>query len=238
MMTDANQKEPGLMVNIGAGKTFIPGFINVDIAPVADVVLNLDKDKLPFDDNSVDVIFSYHALEHTNEYLFALSEIHRVLKHGGRFLLGVPYVTLTEYNLVNPYHKQNFNEHSFDFFDANKLKGSAAEESLVLFAKVFHKCHYMGAFNLFPPFIKNLARRHLFNIVRKIDFGLVAIKDIDRPIEITNEMRKGMRDEFLECCWCRTPYSVKKNGNNVTTGLRTKKYSLQNARRWWNGTGF
>ena len=103
-----------IRLNVGAGETFIPGFTNVDIVPWADVTLDLNVDKLPFEDNSVDLVFTYHCLEHLDNYLFALGELHRVLKHCGRLLVGVPYVTLTQYNLVNPYHRQNFNEYSFD----------------------------------------------------------------------------------------------------------------------------
>jgi hypothetical protein len=40
----------------------------------------------------------------------------------------VPYVTLTEFNLVNPFHKCHFNEYSFDFFEPGKLKGAANED--------------------------------------------------------------------------------------------------------------
>ncbi|MDQ3387656.1 MAG: methyltransferase domain-containing protein, partial [Actinomycetota bacterium] len=83
-------------LNIGAGQTYIPGFINIDISSKADIVLDLGRDQLPFEDNSVDLIFSYHTLEHVPNYLFALSEIHRVLKNGGAFLVGLPYITLTE----------------------------------------------------------------------------------------------------------------------------------------------
>ncbi len=102
-------------LNIGASQTYIPGFTNIDISNKANISLDLSKDSLPFEDSSVDLVFSYHTLEHVPDYLFSLSEIHRVLKHGGHFLVGLPYVTLTEYNLVNPYHLHNFNEYSFDF---------------------------------------------------------------------------------------------------------------------------
>lgn len=92
-------------LNIGAGVRFIPGFINIDMSDRADISLDLNRNRLPFDDSSVDLVFTNHTLEHLDEYLYALGEIHRVLKHGGRLLVGVPYVTLTEYNLVNPYYK-------------------------------------------------------------------------------------------------------------------------------------
>ena len=169
-------------VNIGAGKTYIPGFINVDISSKADITLDLGEDRLPFNDNSADLVFSYHTLEHVPNYLFALSEIYRILRPGGLFLVGLPYVTLTEYNLVNPYHLHNFNEFSFDFFDPDSKHGSAAEDTEVKFKKLFHRFHYMGAFGQLPEWMKVWCRRHLFNVVRKIDFGLIAIKEsVDEP---------------------------------------------------------
>lgn len=177
-------------LNIGAGKTRIPGFHNIDISDKADISLDLSKDRLPFEDDSVDLVFSYHCLEHVPDYLFAISEIHRVLKHGSLFLVGLPYVTLTEYNLVNPYHLHHFNEFSFDFFDPDRLKGSAAEEDPVLFRKLFHRLHYIGIFGSLHPVLQSLARRHLFNVVRKIDYGLVAIKDSARPV-------KARKNEWL-----------------------------------------
>jgi len=170
------QPEKTVQLNIGAGRTYIPGFINIDISDHADISLNFSNDRLPFDDSSVDLVFSHHTLEHIPNYLFALSEIYRVLKHNGIFLVGVPYLTLTQYNLVNPYHLHHFNEYSFDFFDPKKLKGSAMEKNNIYFHKVTHRFHYMGRFGKLPNFLKNWCRRHLFNVVKKIDFALVAVK--------------------------------------------------------------
>jgi SAM-dependent methyltransferase len=183
-------------LNLGASHTYIPGFINIDISSKADISLDLGKDRLPFDDDSVDIIFSLNTLEHIPDYLFCLSEIYRVLKHGGRLLVELPYVTLTEYHLVNPYHLHNFNEFSFDFFDPHKLKGSASEENSILFKEIFHRFHYIGRFAKFPEPIKTWCRRHLFNVVRAIDFGLVAIKNVN---EIPGYDGQKMINEFIEC---------------------------------------
>lgn len=163
-------------LNIGAGISKIPNFINVDISERADVIIDIGSQPLPFETSSIDLIFSYHTLEHIPNYLYALSEIYRVLRNGGIFLVGLPYVTLTEYHLVNPYHLHDFNEYSFDFFDPKKLKGSAAEKSDVRFYKIFHRFNYMKPFAKFPDFIRSWCRRHLLNVVKNIDFGLVAVK--------------------------------------------------------------
>lgn len=195
-----------LRVNLGAGHTHLPEFVNVDLSPRADVSLNLDRDALPFEDDSVDLVFSYHALEHLENYLFALGEIHRVLKHGAALLVGVPYVTLTEYNLVNPYHRQNFNEHSFDFFDPAGLKGSAIEANDILFTKAFHRFHYTAEFADEPAAAREWARRHLFNVVSKIDFGVLAIKDAANPPSILDPQPARLRALFDECLERRVPY--------------------------------
>jgi len=193
-------------LNIGAGITYLPGFTNIDISDKADVQLDLNSDRLPFDDNSVALVFTYHCLEHLDNYLFALGEIHRVLRHEGTLLMGVPYVTLTEFNLVNPYHKQNFNEYSFDFFDPERLKGSAAEETQVLFKKVFHRFHYLPEFANEPQDKRDWCRRHLFNVVRAIDFGLVAVKERGTSIVIDDEMRASMQQQFDQLLAACVPY--------------------------------
>ena len=196
-----------LKLNIGAGYNFIPGFVNIDISPKADVSLDLNKDRLPYDNNSVDVVFSHYCLEHVENYLFALGEIHRVLKHGGRFLVGLPYVTSTKYHLINPYHHHNYSEYSFDFFDPARRKGSAAEENPIIFKKVFHRFHYMHGFRrMFPP-LRNWCRRHLFNVVRTIEFGLLAVKQPHTDITITKEHEIRLIQEFDACLDARVNYS-------------------------------
>ncbi len=218
-----------LKLNLGAGQTYIPDFVNIDISPKADITLDLGKDRLPYEDNSVDLVFSYHTLEHIPDYLFALSEIHRVLKHGGRFLVGLPYVTLTEYHLVNPYHLHNFNEFSFDFFEPGKLKGSAAEENPILFKKIFHRFHYMGFFKFAPPPMRGWCRRHLLNVVRKIDFGLLAIKQTDQPLPEIG--RRKLVRQFDACLRSRVYYGATP-GVQAPIGLQQR---LRQLRAWWEG---
>lgn len=207
---EAIEDDRACRLNIGAGNTFIPDFTNIDIARHADISLDLNVERLPFQDNSVDVVFSYHTLEHLKEYLFALGEIHRVMRHGGQLLLGVPYVTLTMYNLVNPYHKQNFNEFSFDFFDSAKLLGSAAEEGSIVFKKAFHRFHYMPEFADKSEAEKDYARMHLFNVVQKIDFGLIAVKHGGPRVAIDDMLALNMTDRFDALLASRKPYPPRK----------------------------
>ncbi len=193
-------------LNIGAGLRYIPGFVNIDAAHRADISLDLNHDRLPFDDSSVDIVFTNHTLEHLHEYLFAIGEIHRVLRHGGRLLVGVPYVTLTEFNLVNPYHRQHFNEYSFDFFDPERLKGSAAESDGVLFRKVCHRFHYLREFADVPAKKLEWYRRHCFNVVGEIVLGVLAIKDLSIPLDIQTDTGEKLLKEYDDCLAARTFY--------------------------------
>jgi ubiquinone/menaquinone biosynthesis C-methylase UbiE len=46
--------------------------------------------ELPFEDDSVDVVISSHVLEHLTDDVAALRELARVVKPGGRIIVGVP----------------------------------------------------------------------------------------------------------------------------------------------------
>jgi SAM-dependent methyltransferase len=58
------------------------------VSPIADV--KMDIRQMPFNDNTFDVLFCNHVLEHIDNELQATSEIYRVLKPGGWAILQVP----------------------------------------------------------------------------------------------------------------------------------------------------
>jgi SAM-dependent methyltransferase len=197
---------PPYELNLGAAKTYIPGFINIDIHERADISLDLGVDRLPFPDGSVRTVVSHHTLEHVGDYLFALGEIHRVLEHDGELLLSLPYATLTEHHLVNPYHRHNFTERSFDFFDPQLLKGSAAEDGDTAFRSVLVRFTYIGMFGLAPRPLRVWARRHLLNVVRQFDVALVAIKEPGRAVDTSPERARALDQRIVELKRRRTVY--------------------------------
>ncbi len=54
--------------------------------------LNIEAERLPFQDESVDLIICNQILEHTKELFAILHEISRTLKIGGSLIVGVPNV--------------------------------------------------------------------------------------------------------------------------------------------------
>jgi len=75
-----------LKLDIGCGKNKKPGYIGIDQYKMdgVDIILDVGKDKLPFEDGTVVEIHSSHFLEHltSKERCHFLNEAHRVLKKG------------------------------------------------------------------------------------------------------------------------------------------------------------
>lgn len=110
-------------VELGCGSTKNVGYIGIDrfSLPNVDIVADLDLG-IPLEDNSVDVIFCSHSLEHFNNLSNIISEIYRVCKHKSIVNILAPYYFETV-NFANFYHKQVFNESTFRFF-TNDSKNS------------------------------------------------------------------------------------------------------------------
>jgi SAM-dependent methyltransferase len=54
-------------------------------------VIQADIRNLPFEPDSFDFVYTMGTIEHINEYQEAVREIHRVLKPGGKTIIGVPH---------------------------------------------------------------------------------------------------------------------------------------------------
>lgn len=106
-------------LNIGCGNDIREGFVNLDISqlPGVDVVCDIDKNLLPFEDNSFEYIICIDILEHV-EYIRVLKEIHRILKPGGVVEIRVPHFTSSN-NFIDPTHKKMFSFRTFSFFADN-----------------------------------------------------------------------------------------------------------------------
>ena len=83
-----------LKVNLGSGNRGHPGWVNVDFMALPNVNCVWDcRQSLPFEDESVRVIFSEHFFEHldyTEEIPAILAESLRVLQPGGFIRIVVP----------------------------------------------------------------------------------------------------------------------------------------------------
>jgi len=92
----------------------VDSFDGIDVDVVADL-----NQGLPFEDGSIDEIYSFHFLEHVENLDFILKEIHRVLKPEGKCIGTVPHFS-NPYFYSDPTHKSFFGLYSFSYFDKNQ----------------------------------------------------------------------------------------------------------------------
>lgn len=108
-----------MKLNLGSGRGRLNGYINIDISPEfnPDMIHDLEKG-IPFPDNSVDVIFAHHFLEHILDTIFIMNEIWRVCKNNAIVDIEVPHQD-SLMAFADPTHKHIFNEESFKYFCSN-----------------------------------------------------------------------------------------------------------------------
>ncbi|MBY0206804.1 class I SAM-dependent methyltransferase [Paenibacillus cucumis (ex Kampfer et al. 2016)] len=108
--------QKAVRIDLGCGTAKRKGFIGVDrfLLPGVDIAADLNK-RLPFEDNSVDLVYASHSLEHVQDLMFTMNEIYRICRHGAQVCIVVPY-SEQKLNYANPYHLQVFNEHTPRFW--------------------------------------------------------------------------------------------------------------------------
>ena len=114
-----------MKLNLGCGKTFLDGYINLDIVDYGgNKIHDFNSFPYPFDDNTFDEILASHVLEHLNSFHDTVSELYRISKPGAIIKVYVPFFLNTKY-FGDPDHKIPFSIRSFDnyeFIGDRKLK--------------------------------------------------------------------------------------------------------------------
>jgi|TARA_R100000030_G_scaffold88330_3_gene72245 predicted SAM-dependent methyltransferase/GT2 family glycosyltransferase len=103
-----------LAIDLGGGNWSKEGLLNVDINPNSDIVCDLNNG-IPLEDNSVGLVNASHVLEHLKDPLKSMSEIHRVLAHGGWAFIEVPS-TDGRGAFQDPTHVSFWNQNSFWYY--------------------------------------------------------------------------------------------------------------------------
>jgi ubiquinone/menaquinone biosynthesis C-methylase UbiE len=70
-------------------------YFTADLSPVA--MTQLDLTRIAFPENTFDVVFASHVLEHIEDDRAAMQEVFRILKKGGWAILQVPILKETTY---------------------------------------------------------------------------------------------------------------------------------------------
>lgn len=105
------------ILNLGSGNKSFPDAVNVDITDRThpDVVHDLNRCPWPFADNQFTEVRAYDVLEHLDNVLSAMEEIHRVSRAGATVHITVPHFSSSN-AFTDPTHKQYFSYFSMDYF--------------------------------------------------------------------------------------------------------------------------
>jgi len=135
-----------MKLDIGCGNHKQPGYIGVDMFPGedVDVVCDVEHKKLPFEDSTVEEVYTRHFLEHVDDFDFVLREIHRVCKDGAFVKIEVPHFTRSPYE----WHKRHYRHNCFIDYEVD------AKDTLLGVPKLFKCVSRKLIFNGFVPFEK------------------------------------------------------------------------------------
>jgi predicted SAM-dependent methyltransferase len=107
-----------VILDLGCGKKKRPGVIGVDhnSRTGPDIVHDLNSFPYPFETCSVDQVFLDNTLEHLNDAIRVMEEVHRICKPGATVKVIVPYFR-SLYAFIDPTHRHFFTVDSFAYYD-------------------------------------------------------------------------------------------------------------------------
>jgi ubiquinone/menaquinone biosynthesis C-methylase UbiE len=105
------------VLDLGCGKRKRPNAVGIDVnsRSDADILHDLNQYPYPFSDSHFDEIYADNVLEHLDDVLKVMIELHRITKAQGTVEITVPFYPHRNAN-TDPTHRHWFGVHSFDYF--------------------------------------------------------------------------------------------------------------------------
>jgi SAM-dependent methyltransferase len=105
------------ILELGCGANKTPGAVGVDrvAGPGVDVVHDLRSCPWPFPDDTFDEVRLSHILEHLDDVLRVMEEIHRISRPGAQVLIWTPHYSSMN-SWTDPTHCLHMGFHSMDLF--------------------------------------------------------------------------------------------------------------------------
>jgi glycosyltransferase involved in cell wall biosynthesis len=127
-----------LKIDLGGGLFPKPGYLTID-KEGADITCDLNNG-IPLEDNSVGVMNASHIIEHLKDPLKTMSEIHRVLHHGGWVFIDVPS-TDGRGAWQDPTHVSYWNENSFLYY-TNVTQAQYIRNTNIRFSEFYKETYW------------------------------------------------------------------------------------------------
>jgi 2-polyprenyl-3-methyl-5-hydroxy-6-metoxy-1,4-benzoquinol methylase len=168
------------ILDVGCGYKKHSGAVGIDYNKNsdADVIHNLNEFPYPFKDDEFDVLICNSILEHLDDVLRVLEELHRISKPNAIIRGRVPhYSGYCAY--ADPTHKRSFSYRTFDFFSEQKktimLEAQFRILSRRLLLSDLHRIIGLeNIINLFPKYYEKYLC--YFSPILDITFELQVIK--------------------------------------------------------------
>jgi SAM-dependent methyltransferase len=103
-------------LNLGCGRKYLPEAVNLDFNPETrpDVVHDLNRLPWPLPDDHFREVLAYDVIEHLDDFVPVMEEIHRVCRDKAVVRIAVPHFSSPE-AYTDPTHRRYFGYLSFDY---------------------------------------------------------------------------------------------------------------------------
>lgn len=132
------EKNPKVRVaDLGCGRGKLGGAWGFDVRPHygVDAICDLDRLPWPIKDNSLDLLLFNNIIEHMQDIIRTMGEIHRIVDQDGVVVIRTPHFSHPE-SFRDPTHRWHLTWESLDYFlDGNQKLGLYADFSF----RVLHK---------------------------------------------------------------------------------------------------
>lgn len=98
-------------------------------------ILDLNEEKIKYDDNFFDAIFMSHIIEHLRDVRKTMNECCRLLKKGGRIYVETPTVETIEYPSKSVFLSKGIKTSTINFFDDHTHSRAYNNEELCNFLR-------------------------------------------------------------------------------------------------------
>lgn len=167
-----------IKINLWCWLKYIEWYTNCDYSNKVklDKQFDLNVFPYPFEDNYADEILLDNVLEHLDNVMGVMEELHRILKDWGVARIYVPYAK-SDWAFQDITHKNFFTENSFNYFSQEHdysfyttCRFKISESKLYTWDKTLKN----KMRNLIP--FRSLLKNFLFNMYDGIYFELIVVK--------------------------------------------------------------
>lgn len=124
MCTLSEKLQSRRCLHLGSGKKYDPSAVNVDLVASTgpDIVHNLDVLPWPLPDNHFEKVLAFDVVEHLDNVVNAMEEVHRVCKNGASVNISVPHFSCAN-AFTDITHRHYFSSSSFNYFTGDNEFG-------------------------------------------------------------------------------------------------------------------